>query len=253
MRLSRPAFLRRTARTRLPAPAVLLAVVLVTTLAGALTVLSPLSGPRTPAPLDGASSPDRAAVSSALATLTVIPRRVHVLGYSRDHFGGWAQRWWSAGDTDLDDTRHGALCSTRAIVMFTAFPGLTSGTPGACPSPTGLAVDVYTGDMISPEEVEVDHVVALSTAWDHGAWKWDRGRRVAFANDLDVNLLAVAGPVNQAKSDGTLGEWLPPTAETGSPSEAGCAYAARYLAVSVRYELTVSVSDAEAATAACGL
>lgn len=212
-----------------------------------------LTIPRTGSPTHPEVAPDdREAVARALGVLEVLPRREHVLGYSRDHFGGWGQRWWSPPGNGAV----GAVCSTRDIAMFDVFHLRESG--GAtdvteCPSPGGTAIDVYTGDEITPGEVEVDHVVALSTAWDHGAWAWDRAKRVEFANDVELNLLAVAGPVNQAKSDGTLGEWSPPTAKTGSPSGAGCAYAARYLAVSDRYDLSVSVRDVEVAALVCGL
>jgi len=120
--------------------------------------------------------------------------------------------------------------------------------PTSCPRTEKAATEVYTGDLISPSEVEIDHVVPLAAAWDHGAYAWDRTRRVAFANDLDRNLLAVSGSANQAKSDGTPAEWLPPLS-----GAAPCAYVARYLTVSVGYGLSVSEPDVSAARGACRL
>lgn len=201
---------------------------------------------------------DRATVTQALDGLTTVARRTHVLGYSRDHFGGWAQQWWTdpadpIGSTHAGPGRRGSRCSTRQVVMLDAFPDRSPTTDGSCPASRGDTVDVYTGDTITPADVEIDHVVPLSAAWDHGAWSWPRSERVRFANDTELNLVAVGSPVNQDKSDGSLGEWLPPTAKAGSPSEAGCAYAARYLAVCLRYGLTVSDGDRAAARQVCAV
>ncbi|MGJ0184923.1 HNH endonuclease family protein [Corynebacterium glyciniphilum] len=208
-----------------------------------------------PHSVDGRAAPrpvDRTTVKQALEGLTTVPRRTHVLGYSRDEFGGWAQQWWTEPDVGPEE-QSGAQCTTRTVVMLQVFPDRSRADSGSCPSALGNITDVYTGDQIVPSDVEVDHVVPLSAGWDHGAWAWPRAVRIAFANDLELNLLAVAGTVNQAKSDGSLGEWLPPTAKAGSPSEAGCAYAARYLAVCLRYQLTVSDADVKTARRACGV
>jgi hypothetical protein len=194
---------------------------------------------------------DRTTVTRSLDELATVARRTHVLGYSRDHFGGWTQQWWTDPTQD-EAAPSGSRCSTRHVVMLTVFPDRSPTADGSCPSSRGDIVDVYTGSTITPADVEIDHVVPLSAAWDHGAWSWPRAKRVRFANDIELNLLAVAGQVNQDKSDGSLGEWLPPTATAGSPSEAGCAYAARYLAVCLRYGLTVSDGDVSTARQVCG-
>lgn len=220
-----------SATTLLPAAGCLL-VGLVTLVTLVVTV------PRTggpPSPDDA----DRRTVAALLDRVTVVDRRVRVLGYDRDQFGGWTS----------GVTADGGYCTSREAVLVTTFgrrPG--SAGPPACPDPGPTAVDVYTGRRISPDEVEIDHVVPLAAAWDHGAHAWPRDRRVDFANDLALNLVAVAGPVNQAKSDGTPGEWLPP-----GDGAVPCAYVARYLTVSVSYGLTVSDADAAASRRSCRL
>lgn len=195
---------------------------------------------------------DRAAVLTLLDSVTVVPRRVHVLGYDREQFGGWRPRV----------TGRGQLCTTRDIVLFRTFgdpvPGAATGTvgtaatgsrsPADCPTATGTAPDVYTGTDFAPGDAQIDHVFPLAAAWDHGAYAWDRDRRVAFANDVDRNLLAVSADANQAKSDGTPAEWLP---SAGGP--ASCAYVARYLTVAAGYGLSVSDADAGAARRVCRL
>lgn len=224
------------------APAVVFTVVLVFGITGCTT-------PRTH------MDEDTAVVAQALRALTVVDRRVHVLGYSRDHFGGWTEQWY-------EHTAGAGMCSTRDIVLLETFGGATSPTAeptaeptavpnavpvGSCPPATGTATDVYSGEPVSPEDVEIDHVVALAVAWDHGAHAWPRQRRIDFANDHELNLLAVAGAQNRHKSDASLSEWTPPQAGTG------CAYAARYLSVALRYSLSVTRDDKEAAGSACGL
>ncbi|HMO11640.1 MAG TPA: HNH endonuclease family protein, partial [Actinotalea sp.] len=62
---------------------------------------------------------------------------------------------------------------------------------------TGVLLDPYGGGTIvfdsdRPEQVQVDHVVALADAWRKGAQQWTAQRRLEFAND-PVNLLAVSG------------------------------------------------------------
>jgi hypothetical protein len=87
--------------------------------------------------------------------------------------------------------------------------------------------------------VQIDHVVALSDAWQKGAQQWSRSKRTAFAND-PLNLLAVDGPTNQRKGDGDAATWLP-------PRKAGrCAYVARQVAVKQRYGLWVTAAERDA-------
>jgi len=45
--------------------------------------------------------------------------------------------------------------------------------------------------------VDIDHLVALSDAWQKGAARWAAGRRLALAND-PLNLLAEFVKVDEA-------------------------------------------------------
>ncbi|WP_297008599.1 HNH endonuclease family protein [uncultured Corynebacterium sp.] len=218
---------------RLPRPA---SVIVTVCAALTATLLLPFSRDDAVTPADG----DRRLVGSLLTEVRTAPRRIHVLGYDRSHFGGWASAV----------TAEGALCTTREIVLLTTFATASPSPAGdtSCPTADGTATDVYTGGLISPSQVEIDHVVPLAAAWDHGAHAWDRATRIAFANDVDRNLLAVSADANQSKSDGTPAEWLPP-----ADGPAPCAYVARYLAVSVHYGLSISAADADAARRTCRL
>jgi hypothetical protein len=92
---------------------------------------------------------------------------------------------------------------------------------------TGTLVDPYSGRTIAfqrgqstSDDVQTDHVVALSDAWQKGAQGLDETRRRAFAND-PLNLLAVDGPLNMQKGDGTPPPGCRPTRATGAPTWPG--------------------------------
>ena len=109
-----------------------------------------------------------------------------------------------------------------------------AGTHG-CVVLSGTLADPYTGTAIAfvrgaatSSRVQIDHVVALSDAWQKGAQQWSTQTRTRFAND-PLNLLAVDGPTNQRKSDGDAATWLPPR------TSYRCAYVARQTAVKARY------------------
>jgi hypothetical protein len=87
--------------------------------------------------------------------------------------------------------------------------------------------------------VQIDHVVALSNAWQTGAQGWPAARREQFAND-PLNLLAVDGRLNQQKGDGDAATWVPPARGFR------CAYASRQATVKARYRLWVTRAERDA-------
>jgi hypothetical protein len=73
---------------------------------------------------------------------------------------------------------------------------------------SGTLVDPFSGESINfvqgaktSSEVQIDHTVALSNAWQTGAFKLTAEQRKALAND-PLNLLAVKGRLNSQKGDG---------------------------------------------------
>jgi hypothetical protein len=85
-------------------------------------------------------------------------------------------------------------------------------------------------------------MVPLSEAWRSGAWKWSPAQREAFANDLTDPraLVAVTASLNRQKSDQDPSTWLPPINQ--------CAYVSNWIAIKVRYSLTVDTAEANALT-----
>jgi len=100
---------------------------------------------------------------------------------------------------------------------------------------SGKIIDFNRGDTTSGD-VQIDHVVALSDAWQKGAQLLSKEQRVALAND-PLELLAVDGPTNIQKSDGDAATWLPPN------KAFRCEYVARQIAVKQKYSLWMTQAE----------
>lgn len=191
----------------------------------------------------GASPVDAADGSNpALAVLATLPikGRAPKTGYDRDLFG---QAW--TDDVDVEYGRNG--CDTRNDILrrdLTA-TALKPGSNG-CAVLTGTLADTYTGTTIdfvrgadTSGDVQIDHMVALSNAWQTGAQQLDPATRQDFAND-PRNLQAVDGPANQQKSDGDAATWLP------SNKSYRCTYVSRQVEVKAAYRLWVTQPEHDA-------
>ncbi|MNH27628.1 hypothetical protein D3C79_877500 [compost metagenome] len=112
-----------------------------------------------------------------------------------------------------------------------------------CKVQRGLLHDPYTDHEIrfergetTSDDVQIDHVVALSNAWQTGAQQLSREERIRLAND-PLELLAVDGVANQQKSDSDAASWLPPN------KAFRCQYIARQIAVKQKYRLWVTQAE----------
>lgn len=171
--------------------------------------------------------PDEAV--SVLRTLE-IKGRAPKTGYTRSQFG---DGWQSANG-----------CDTRNIILRRDLIETVVNTK--CQVVKGILNDPYTGGTItfqrgsdSSQSVQIDHVVALSDAWQKGAQQLSFEEREALAND-PLELLAVDGPANQRKGDGDAATWLPPY----KPFR--CQYVARQIAVKRKYRLWVTQAEYDA-------
>ena len=152
--------------------------------------------------------------------------------YDRDSFGpAWA-------DTDRNGCDQRNYVLARDLTAVTYKPGTHD-----CVVLTGTLADPYTGHEISftrgsttSTAVQIDHMVPLSWAYQHGASTWTEQRREQLATDLN-NLTAVDGPSNESKSDQGPATWLPPAASYA------CTYVTRFTYVVHRYELTLDTAD----------
>ena len=148
-------------------------------------------------------------------------------GYTRSQFGsGWSS---TSG------------CDTRNIILHRDLQNPVLDT--SCSVIGGLLNDPYTGTVIQFEKgssvIQIDHVVAISNAWETGAQQLTKEQRIQFAND-PLELLAVQGDANQQKSDGDAATWLP------ANKSFRCQYAARQIAIKQKYTLWVTAAEKEA-------
>ncbi len=185
------------------------------------------------APPEADNSQNVAVVSGDAATALdklSVKGRAPKTNYSRDQFGsGWASQQG---------------CDMRNIILNRDL--MNTQLDEKCRVVSGTLNDPYTGKVIqfvrgeiSSQDVQIDHVIALSNAWQTGAQALSPERREQLAND-PLELLAVDGEANQQKSDGDAATWLPPN------KAFRCQYVARQIAVKLKYALWVTVAEKEA-------
>ena len=190
------------------------------------------------APVSVSAAEQQPGLAAAVLETLAVKGRAPKTGYSRDQFG---QAW-----ADID--RNG--CDTRNDIMKRDLTGIVY-KPGTrnCVVASGTLVDRYSGESINfirgnltSMEVQIDHVVALSNAWQTGAFKLSAEQRKALAND-PLNLFAVKGRLNSQKGDGDAATWLPPL------KSFRCTYVAQQIAVKAKYSLWVVAPEKAAMVA----
>ncbi|MEU8880977.1 HNH endonuclease family protein [Streptomyces hydrogenans] len=165
-------------------------------------------------------------------------------GYERDAFG---HAWLDKAD-GVPFARNG--CDTRNDLLRRDGRELRFRDGSDCVVVAMTLDDPYTGTTIDwrkqkAAEVQIDHVVPLSYAWQMGASRWSDAKRKRLAND-PLNLLPVQGRANSAKGDSGPASWLPPA------KGIRCAYAVRFAQVAEKYELPVTAPDRTAMLGQCG-
>ncbi len=177
--------------------------------------------------------PASAATTTYSAPLQAVVRELPVADentspYDRDlRFGDWID-----ADGDCQNTRQEVLASEGIGVAFSA---------SGCTVIAGRWGSFYDNNTYtSPAQLQVDHMVPLSEAWDSGAQNWTQARRVAFANDLGVPyaLNNIEASLNQARSDSGPEEWMPPANQ--------CRYIGIWTALKHRWQLNVDPAEREA-------
>jgi hypothetical protein len=171
---------------------------------------------------------------NAIETLAV-KGRAPKTGYSRSAFGPA----WADVDRNGCDTRNDILKRDLSQVTYRA-------KTKDCVVESGVLLDPFSGENINFQRgektsvlVQIDHVVALSNAWQTGIFKADLATRKNFAND-PLNLLAVKGSLNSQKGDGDAATWLPPN------KSFRCDYVSRQVEVKVKYGLWVTKPERDA-------
>lgn len=189
--------------------------------------------------LVGAGPGAQAAVTYSAPLYTAIadlPGATEVrTGYARTLF-----KLWVDADGDGCDTR-------KEVLIAETDDPLTVGT--SCALTGGRWFSYY--DRVSWTDqgrIDIDHMVPLAEAWDSGARTWTAAQRESYANDLGDSrpLVGVTDSVNQSKSDQDPAEWM--------PQFDTCRYLREWVAVKVRWRLTVDPAERSALqslTSAC--
>lgn len=194
---------------------------------GAIDV-SPHTPQASQSPVDSLSTQTDRALD--VLQLLEVKGRAPKTGYARAQFGsGWSSV---------------AGCDMRNTILYRDLDDAV--TDSTCKVMEGRLKDPYTDTEIwfvrgaqTSDMVQIDHVVALSNAWQTGAQESSVEQRRTFAND-PLNLLAVEGAANQQKADGDAATWLP------KHKPFRCQYVARQVAVKRAYSLWVTSAEKRA-------
>jgi hypothetical protein len=182
-----------------------------------------------PLPMDSVQTNPEGEAAVVLDTLSV-KGRAPKTDYSREQFG---DGWMDVGGCDM-----------RNVILHRDLknPAVNE----KCQVISGTLHDPYTSKDIAfsrgaatSDDVQIDHVVALSDAWQKGAQQLSPERREQLAND-PLELIAVDGPINQQKGDGDAATWLPPN------KSFRCQYVARQIAIKKKYDLWVTQAEKDA-------
>ncbi len=182
------------------------------------------------------SSDSLVLATEALGKLAV-KDRVSREGYSREQFSpGWAT---VAGC----DMRNRILQRDLVEIELddddcTVLSGLLKKDPF-----TGKRIE-FTRGIDTSRDIHIEHLVAVSDAWQKGAQDLSYEQRHDFFND-PLNLLAVDGPANMEKGDADAADWLPRTAYK-------CRYVARQIAIKLKHELWITPREHSAMSGVLG-
>ncbi|WP_227515372.1 HNH endonuclease family protein [Marinobacter salinus] len=144
--------------------------------------------------------------------------------YERSKFG----YGWDDADGDCQNSRAEALVAQSSTDVRFA-------DERRCRVVTGRWISPFTGKVIqNASDIDIDHVVPLKWAWDHGANTWSRDKREKFANDPG-NLWSVERSLNRQKGAQGPESWLPPVGR--------CQYVSRFVRIVKVYGLKPSQGD----------
>ena len=199
---------------------------------GAILIATSLLFPTQGSSAANTSTASKSQYESALTDLNKLPvkGRAPKTGYSREQFPHWKDP-----DKNGCDSRNDILKRDLTKVFFKA-------ETNNCKVIAGTLLDPYSNKLIefdlskSSSTIDIDHIVALSNAWQTGAFQLTLTQRTNFAND-PLNLLAVDFKLNRQKGDADAATWLPPY------KSYRCTYIARQVAVKTKYKLWVTATE----------
>ena len=175
-----------------------------------------------------------------LATLTVA--NASNSKYDRDEWKHWknVRSCWT--------TREEVL-ATEAVAGSLSLKDVngnaTADLASACEVVSGTWNDPYSGKTFTnPTDLDIDHMIPLNYAAQHGGQAWDSGKKADYANNLAYagHLIAVDKGENRSKSDKGPSEWKP------SNQADWCQYSTDWVSISSTWNLSVTKADSAALT-----
>ena len=144
-----------------------------------------------------------------------------------------------AGKYDRAEWKHwvkqGNGCTTRENVLVRQ--GKNVKTAG-CKVKSGEWVDPYSGETITnPKDIDIDHVIPLEYANNHGGKLWSPKAKETYANDVDTVLLATSARENRAKGSKGPAKYMPPN------KAYSCQYSKQWVNIADKYKLALDKAD----------
>jgi len=129
--------------------------------------------------------------------------------YNRKYFTHWIDV-----DRDCQNTRQEVLIEESKVT------GVIFADSNNCRVTYGIWRCMYDDTLLfNANDLDVDHVVSLKSAWISGAYKWDKEKRKQYANymkDPD-HLIAVTKGSNRSKGAKSPDQWMPKNPEFKIP------------------------------------
>jgi hypothetical protein len=177
----------------------------------------------------GLTAVARPAAAATIGSKTLLAQ----LTVAGEHSGTGSGRFRYWIDADHDG------CNTRLEVLIAEARTKPQVGPN-CTLTGGVWRSRYDGVLVTDvTQLNVDHVVPTSEAWQSGAWRWNAATRRSFANDLAYGptLIGVTRSSIQDKAAREPSAWLPPN------TKFDCTYLAQWVAVKWRWQLSVNSKE----------
>ena len=163
------------------------------------------------------------------------------VNYERGEWHHWndLRSCWSVREQVLADE----AVNDGTLTLLDRNKVRTNDINSACYVSGGTWIDAYTGETFTnPEDLDIDHMIPLNYAAQHGGQAWDSAKKESYANNREYanHLIAVSASANRSKSDKGPSQWKP------SNKSYYCTYATDWVNISTTWNLSVTLNDKNA-------
>lgn len=199
------------------------------------TPVEPVPAPAVPAP--AAPAPAPAATEAVTKLNALVVKNADSVAYNRDEWKQWTnvRTCWTTREQVLAEE-----AVPGSLNMLDKNGAKTTDVNSACEVKGGQWNELYAGKSVTnPSALDIDHMVPLSYAAQHGGQAWSKDKKTAFANDLSYanHLYASDASANRSKSDQGPSEWKP------SNTAFLCEYGTAWVTITTNYQLSITAAD----------